>query len=618
MLLPRRNILIGAAALPLASVLPGFHLRIASAQAATKAVHGLAMHGEPKYGPDFANFDYVNPDAPKGGEIRLGVVGDTFATFNPFTLVNPAAAGAASAYETLAIGSSDEAFSEYGLLAETIEVPEERNWVTFTLRAEARWHDGKPVTAEDVVFSFETLKAKGHPFYRAYYASVEKAEVIGDRQIKFSFSSGVNRELPLIMGQLPVIPKHVWEGRDFGAATLEPPLGSGPYRIVDFESGRSVTLERVKDYWGAKLPVNVGQNNWDMIRYEYFRDSTVALEAFKAGQFDFRQENNSKLWATAYSIPQVANGLIRMEEIPNEVPTGMQGFAYNTRREIFKDPQVRAALAYAFDFEWSNKTLFYGQYTRTKSYFSNSELASSGLPSPEELQILEPYRGRISEDVFTTEYQPPSTDGAGGLRSNLRTGAEILKAAGWDVVDGKRVHTATGRRLEFEILLASADFERISQPFVQNLSRLGVGARIRTVDTAQYQNRMDSFDFDMTVESFGQSLSPGNEQRDFWGSASADTTGARNTTGIKDAVVDELIELVISAPDRESLITRTRALDRVLLRHYLVIPHWHITYWRVAYWDKFARPKITPKYSLVLDSWWVDAEKAAALAQKTN
>jgi microcin C transport system substrate-binding protein len=616
--LSRRNLLISAAAVPFAGVFCTLPVRIARTEANGAVLHALAMHGEPKYGPDFPHFDYVNPEAPKGGQIRLHVVGDTFATFNPFTLVNPAAAGAGFVFETLTTNSGDEAFTEYGLLAQTIEVPDDRSWVAFTLRAEARWHDGKPVTVEDVAFSFETLKTKGHPFYRAYYANVDKAEIVGERKVRFAFSGGPNRELPLIMGQLAVLPKHYWEGRDFGAATLEPPLGSGPYKISSFEAGRSVTLRRVEDYWGTNLPVNVGQYNWDTMRYEYFRDSTVALEAFKAGQYDFRQENNSKLWATGYDIPQVRDGRIVKEEIPNEVPTGMQGFAYNIRREIFKDPRVREALAYAFDFEWSNKTLFYGQYTRTRSYFSNSELASSGLPSREELEILERYRGRIPEEVFTTEYQPPATDGSGNIRPNLRKAVELLKSAGWEVKDGKLTHTQTGRAMAFEILLSSADFERVAQPFVQNLLRLGIAARIRTVDTAQYQNRMDSFDYDMTVEAFGQSLSPGNEQRDFWGSESADIRGGRNTIGIKDPVVDELVNLVIAASDRESLIARTRALDRVLLWGYYVIPHWHIRAWRVAYWNKFSHPKIAPKYTFGLNSWWVDTEKQSALLQRSN
>ena len=590
----------------------------AASAAEVRTVHALAMHGEPKYGPDFKHFDYANPDAPKGGEIRFAAIG-TFDTLNPYTLKGTAAAGAGSPFETLLVGSGDEAFTEYGLIAESIELPEDRSWVAFNLRPEARWHDGTPITVEDVIFSLETLKTKGHPFYRAYYASVATAEKVGERKVKFTFTAGENRELPLIVGQLPILPKHYWQGRDFEQPTLEPPLGSGPYRVDKFEAGRTITYRRVADYWGKDVPVNAGHNNWDAIRHDYYRDSTVALEALKAGAYDFRQENNSKLWATAYDIAQVRDGRMIKEEVAHEIPTGMQGLVFNTRRDVFKDRRVRQALAYAFDFEWTNKTLFYDQYTRSTSYFSNSELAASGLPGEAELAVLEPYRGRVPDEVFTAAYAPPSTDGSGNSRANLRTAIDILETAGWEIRGGKRVDTATGKALEFEILLNSADFERVMHPFVQNLKRLGIAATIRTVDTAQYQNRMDEYDFDATIEVFGQSLSPGNEQRDFWSSASADIPGGRNIIGIKDPVVDELIDLVIAAPDRESLIARTRALDRVLLWGHYLIPNWHIRSFRVAYWNKFSRPAVTPKYALGLETWWVDREKEAALGRsQTN
>jgi microcin C transport system substrate-binding protein len=498
-------------------------------------------------------------------------------------------------------------------------VPDDRSWVAFTLREHAVWHDGKPITVDDVIFSFETLKTKGHPFYRAYYASVEKAEAIGERKIKFSFTGGVNRELPLIMGQLPVLPKHYWEGKNFEATTLEIPLGSGPYKITSFEPGRSVVLQRVKDYWGKDLPINIGQNNWDSIRYDYYRDTTVALEAFKAGSYDFRNENSAKNWATAYEIPQVADGRIIKELIPDERTQGMQGFVFNIRRDKFKDRAVRQALAYAFDFEWTNKTLFYGQYTRTKSYFAGGELASTGLPAGAELEILEKYRGQVPEDVFTTAYEPPSTDGSGNNRANLRKGLEILKGAGWVVRGGKLVNTASGATMEFEILLNDPVFERICQPLVQNLDRLGVQARIRIVDTAQYQNRIDEFDFAVIVATFGQSESPGNEQRDFWSSQSADTKGSRNVIGIKDPVVDDLVNMVIAAPDREGLVLRTHALDRVLLWGHYVIPQWHLPADRIVYWNRFSRPAKNPKFGVVLNTWWIDPQKDAALGQrKTN
>jgi len=579
--------------------------------------HAIAMHGEPKYGPDFAHFDYVDPNAPKGGEVRLSAIG-TYDTLNPFTLRGVAAAGAAQLFETLMVSSLDEAFTEYGLLAESIEVPQDRSYAIFNLRAEARFHDGTPVTAEDVAWTFATLKTKGHPSYRVYYASVKQADVLAERRVKFTFAGGENRELPLIIGQMPVLPKHYWQGRDFEKTTLEPPVGSGAYRIQSFDAGRSIALKRDPDYWGRNLPVNVGQNNFDVMRYDYYRESTVAIEAFKAGTVDFRQENNSKLWATAYNVPQVKSGQMVLLTVPHEIPTGMQGFAMNIRRPVFVDRRVREAMSYAFDFEWSNKNLFYGQYSRTKSYFSNSELASTGLPEGDELAILEKYRGRVPDEVFTRPYEPPTTDGSGNNRENLRKAAILLKEAGWEVKGGKLVEPATGRRFEFEILLSSPDFERIAQPFARNLERLGITAHIRTVDPAQYQNRMDSYDFDMTVEVWGQSLSPGNEQRDFWGSASADIPGGRNTVGIKDPVVDELIELLISAPDRESLIARIRALDRVLLFGNYVVPHWHIKSFRVAMWNMFGRPAVSPKYGFPFDAWWVDREKLAALGRRTQ
>ena len=577
--------------------------------------HAIAMHGEPKYGPGFTHFDYADPDAPKGGDVRLSAIG-TFDNLNPYILKGVAAVGLGGLFETLMTSSDDEAFTKYGLLAESIEVPDDRSWAAFTLRAEARWHDGRPVTPEDVIWSLETLKTKGHPFYRTYFANIAKAERTGERSVRFTFSGGENRELPLIAGELPILPRHYWEGREFGKTTLKPPLGSGPYRVKSLDPGRSITYERIKDYWGAEIPVNKGRNNFDTIRYDYYRDTTVALEAFKSGGYDFRIENTSKDWATAYDAPPVRQGLIKLEEIRHQRPTGMQAFVFNTRREIFRDPRVRRALAFAFDFEWSNKNLFYGQYTRTESYFSNSELASTGLPGPEELKILEPLRGQIPDQVFTETYKPPASDGSGNIRRNLRQGLSLLKQAGWVFKDRKLVKAETGLPFSFEILLSQPVWERIALPFVKNLERLGIEARVRTVDAAQYQKRTEDFDFDMTVDVFGQSLSPGNEQRDLWGSEAAGRQGSRNTIGIRDEAVDRLIELVISAPDRDSLIHRTRALDRVLLWGHYLIPHWHIRSFRVAYWDKFGRPPTNPKYDLGFDTWWIDETKAAALAER--
>lgn len=576
--------------------------------------HGMSMYGDLKYGPGFKHFEYANPGAPKGGDVKLAAIG-TFDTLNPFILKGVAATGLAETVDTLMAASTDEPFSEYGLIAETIEVPADRSWVAFTLRAEARFHDGSPITVEDVIWTFEALKAKGQPFYRAYYAQVTKAEKVGERKVRFGFGPGDNRELPLIVGQLPVLSKAYWAKHDFEKTTLDPPLGSGAYRIDAIEPGRSIVYRRVKDYWGAGLPVNVGRDNFDTIRYDYYRDANVALEAFKAGQYDFRPENVSKNWATGYTGPAVTRRLIKKEEIPNQIPTGMQGFVYNTRRPVFQDPRVRRALAYAFDFEWTNKNLFYSAYARTKSYFSNSDLASSGLPGSDELKVLEPFRGKVPDEVFSREYQPPATDGSGNIRAGIAEALALLKEAGW-TIKGQKLVNARGEPMAFEILINEPTWERITLPFAKNLERLGVTARVRTVDAAQYQKRLDDFDFDMTVAVRGQSLSPGNEQRDYWTSESAKTPGSQNLVGIRDPVVDKLVELVISAPDRPSLIARTRALDRVLLWGHYVIPHWHIQAFRVAYWDRFSRPAVSPKYALGLETWWVDPQKDAALAKR--
>ena len=577
--------------------------------------HAIAMHGTPKYNSEFRHFDYVNPKAPKGGVIRQSAL-RTFNTFNPYTIKGDAVVGLGFIYESLMTSPQDEAFTEYGLIAQTIEVPKDRSWATFTLRKEARWHDEKPVTVEDVIWSLETLKKKGRPFYRFYYRDVTKVEKVGERKVKFTFGSTENRELPLIIGQLPILPKHYWEKRKFDKTTLEPPLGSGPYKIKSFEPGRAIVYERVKNYWGAQLPVNIGRFNADRIRFDYYRDATVALEAFKAGDYDFRLENTSKTWATGYNSPAFKQGYYKKLEIRHQNPTGMQGFVFNTRKKLFQNPIVRQALAFAFDFEWTNKNLFYGQYARTNSFFSNSELASSGLPSKVELKILKPLKKIIPPEVFTQTYYPPGTDGTGRIRKQLREARKLLQKAGWIVRNGKLVNKNFQEPFKFEILLISPAFERIVLPFVRNLKRLGIEASVRTVDTAQYRKRTDDFDFDMVVSTFGQSLSPGNEQREFWGSAAAMRPGSRNLAGIQSSVIDGLIELVISAPDRKSLVTRTRALDRVLLWNHYVIPHWHIQSFRVAFWDKFGRPPKTPIYGLAFDAWWVDKNKSDRLASK--
>ena len=578
---------------------------------------GIAMHGDLKYGPDFKHFDYVNPDAPKGGEIKRAAIG-TFDSFNPFIIKGNPDAGSAQIYDTLLIASADEPFSEYGLLAETVETPADRSWVAFTLRKEARWHDGQPITIDDVIWSFDTLRTKGAPFFRAYYANVDKVEKTGERTVKFTFRPGENRELPLILGQLAVLPKHYWQGRDFEATTLDPPLGSAAYKIDKFEPGRWSSYRRVPDYWGKDLPVNVGRDNYDVLRFDYYRDGTVALQALKAGEYDIRFENTAKDWATAYDTPAVQSGVLKKEEIKNDRPAGMQGYVFNLRRALFQDRRVRQALGYGLDFEWSNRTLFYGQYTRTRSYFANSELASSGLPQGQELAVLDPFRGKVPDEVFSQAYEPSVTDGSGNIRDNLRKAAELLKAAGWEI-DAKtkqRTNTATGQPMEFEILLDQPVYERVTLPFAKNLERLGVTARVRTVDAAQYKQRVDHFDFDMIFSTWLQSASPGNEQRSFWTSAYADQPGSPNLLGLKDPVVDALVDQLIAAPDRASLVARTHALDRVLLWGHYVIPQWHIPYDRVASWDKFGRPAVTPAQGVQIDTWWIDPAKAASLQER--
>ena len=576
----------------------------------TTISHAIAMHGEPKYNEDFLSVEYVSNNADKGGNIVRSSIG-TYDTFNPFTLKGTSAAGIGFLYESLTTGSSDEAFTEYGLLAETIEWPEDRSWVAFTLRDEAVWHDGKKISSDDVIWTFNTLMEKGHPFYKYYYGDVSEVIKVSENKVKFIFSTNTNKELPLIVGQLPVLPKHYWDGKNFEETTLDIPVGSGPYKIKSFDAGRSITYELDVNYWGLKnnvVPIKVGKDNIGTIRYDYYKDRGVEREAFKSGEIDFFSENTSKEWATGYDISAVEEGLIKKDLISHENPQGMQAFAFNTRKDIFKDKRVRKALSYAFDFEWTNKNLFYGAYKRTDSFFENSELASNGLPSKEELAYLNPYIDLLPKEIFNTEYTNPKTDGSGFIRSELQEATKLIKDAGWKLSDGKLVNSK-GDPFEFEILLVSPAFERIVLPFIDNLEKLGINASLRTIDSSQYQKRIETFDFDMVVFTFSQSLSPGNEQRNFWGSDAADTNGSRNVIGVKNDVVDSLIEKLINAKDREDLITITRALDRVLLWNYYVIPQWHISAYRVLYWDMFDQPKIKPKYSLGFDTWWINQNK---------
>ncbi|WP_210396290.1 extracellular solute-binding protein [Motiliproteus sediminis] len=581
-------------------------LALPASAADLTGAHGIAMHGSPKYGPDFQHFDYVNPDAPKGGLVRQWSLG-TFDSFNPFIIKGTPADDIGLIYDSLMVKSLDEPFTQYGLLAKSVDMPDNRRWIRFHLREEARFSDGEPVRADDVIYTFKLLREQGNPFYRAYYADIEAIEAIDPLTVEFRFRDSENRELPLIVGEVAVLPKHYWEGRDFSAPGLDIPVGSGPYLIDSFDPGRSVTLRRNPDYWGENLPVMRGRHNYGAIRYDYYRDSTVSLEAFKAGEYDFRQETSSKNWATSYQGPQFDSGRIKTEQVKHSNPTGMQAFIFNLRRDKFSDPRVRQALAYAFDFEWTNTNIFYGAYTRTHSYFSNSEMAADELPTPAELEILQPVRDQVPPEVFSSVYRAPSTDGSGNNRTQLRNAMRLLKQAGWEINNGK-LSNADGQTLDFELLLVQKEFERVVAPMIRNLKRLGIDMSIRIVDVSQYINRLRSFDFDMVVYGYGQSNSPGNEQRDFWHSEMADLSGSRNLMGIKNPAVDYLIEQIIASPDREQLVLRTRALDRVLQWNHYLIPQFHIDSYRLAYWDKFEMPAQRPPYGLGFDTWWLKAD----------
>lgn len=587
--------------------------------------HALSLFGDIKYPADFKRYDYVNPDTPKGGVARMISIG-TFDNFNIAVMgvKGSIAPAAALIYETLMSRSQDEVATEYGLLAESVAHPDDFAWVIYRLRKEARWHDGKSVTPEDVVFSIDMLKRQS-PFYASYYRHVVRAEKIGERDIKFIFDAPGNRELPTIVGELIVLPKHYWEGtdsqghkRDISATTLEPPLGSGPYRIKEFVAARSVRLERVKDYWGASLPTQVGLNNFDEMRFEFFRDNQVALEAFKADQADWISENSAKQWATAYDFPAVAEKRVVREEFPINDSGRMQGFVLNLRREQFKDARLRRAFNYAFDFEEMNKQLFYGQYKRINSYFDGTELASSGLPQGQELQVLETVRDRVPPEVFTTPYINPVGGNPESVRANLRESMRLLKEAGCEIRDRKLVDAA-GKAITVEILVQDPSAERIALFYKPSVERIGVTTSIRIVDDAQYQNRLRSFDFDMIIDQWGESLSPGNEQREFWGSQAADQPGSRNTSGVKNPAIDELIEKVIFAKDRASLVAATRALDRVLLWNFYVVPQFTYPFERYARWDRFSHSDPLPKYgrSGLPSLWWFDAEKAARIGKRS-
>ncbi len=588
--------------------------------------HGLSLFGDLKYPAGFKHFEYVNPKAPRGGVVRQVAIG-TFDNFNFVVAGVKGQLAAAITYtaDSLMTSSLDEVSAEYGLLAESVSYPDDFTSCTYRLRPEAKWHDGKPVTVEDVIFSFNAFKTHD-PQLSAYYRHVTKAEKTGEREVTFTFDQAGNRELPQIVGQINVLPKHWWEGkdaqgrqRDISQTTLEPPLGCGAYRVKSFVPGRSITYERVPDYWGNDVNVNLGTNNFDELRYEYFRDSTVALEAFKADQVDWRTENSAKDWATAYDFPAVRDKRVVLEEFDIRNVGIMQAFAFNTRRDKFKDPRVRRAFNFAFDFEEMNKQIFFGQYKRINSYFEGTELASSGLPEGLELEILQTVKDKVPAEVFTTAYSSPTGGNNDAMRSNLREALRLFREAGWEVRDRKLTNVKTGERMTVEILLAQPTFERVVGFWKPLLDRVGVDASIRLVDPTQYENRLRNWDFDVVVASWGQSLSPGNEQRAYWGSQAADQAGSRNYAGIKDPAIDALIERVIFAKSREELVAATKALDRVLLWHHFVVPQWTYGKIRSARWDRFGRPDPLPKYGMsgFPTVWWWDAAKAAKVGNRS-
>jgi len=625
--LSRRNLLrsgTAALAIPAAATLDPL-ARVAGLAGEARANdqtwrHGLSLFGDLKYPAGFKHYDYVNPNAPKGGTVRQ----IAFGTFDNFNLVvsgvkGSLAGGVDLLFDTLMTSSMDEVSAEYGLLAESVSHPADFSTVTYRLRAGAKWHDGKPVTPEDVIFSFEAFK-KHHPQLSAYYRHVTRAERSGERDIVFTFDAPGNRELPQIVGQLNVLPKHWWEGtdangkkRDVSATTLEPPLGAGAYKIKEFVAGRTIIYERVKDYWGKDLNVNVGRDNFDELRYEYFRDSTVALEAFKADTVDWRTENSAKNWATAYDFPAVKDKRVLLEEFPIRSSGVMQAFVFNTRREKFKDPRVRLGLNYAFDFEEMNRQIFFGQYKRVGSYFEGTELASSGLPEGQEKEILETVRDKVPAEVFTKAYANPVGGTPDNVRANLREGIRLLREAGYEIKNQKLVNSKTNEPLTIEFLVSDPNSERFVSFYKPSLERIGVTATVRTVDEAQYVNRQRSWDFDVITAVWGQSLSPGNEQVGYWGSSSADQQGSRNFIGIKNPAIDELIKRVIFAKDRAELVAATKAMDRVLLWNHYVVPQWTYGFQRSARWDRFGRPEKLPQYaaSAFPTIWWWDAGRAA-------
>lgn len=587
----------------------------AHADSAATCHHALSLVGEPQMPANFQHFDWVNPDAPKGGTIRQYANG-TFDTLNPFSDKGVKAAGLGLLFDPLMVQSPDEPSTEYGLIAECVSYPDDFSSATFKLRPEARFHDGTPITPDDVIFTIEQLK-QVNPFYAFYYRNVQKAEKTGEHEVKFSFDSKGNRELPLIVSQISVLPKHYWEGknargesRDLDKTTVEPPLGNGAYKIKSFDTGRKIVYERVADYWAKDLPVMRGQYNFDTLEYTYYRDSTPAFEDFKSGNLDIWVESQASAWATKYDFDALKKGLVKKEAVPVERVAAMQAFVFNTRRKQFQDRRVREAFNLLFNFEEANKKLFYDLYVRVGSFFDNSELAAKGLPEARELEILNEVKADVPPEVFTKEWKNPVNVAAGAYREHQRAAMKLFNEAGWKIGPDRVLKNAAGEPMIAEFLIDNDVFQRIILPYVKDLEAMGIKASVRVVDSAQYKQREDKRDFDIIVDNFAQSISPGNEQRDFWGSEAAAKDGSRNTIGIKNPAVDKLIDKIVFAKDRDDLVAATRALDRVLLWNYYVVPQWHYPFERLAYWDIFGRPaKLPSQTSALLQVWWLDADK---------
>ena len=574
-------------------------------------MHGIAMHGLPMHGSDEKHLPYVNPDAPKGGVLRLGVYG-SFDNLNRIAFKGSRAAGLGYINDTLMRRVWDEAFSLYGLIAEYAEMPEDRSSITFYINPKAKFHDGSPITREDVLFSLETFQNKGTPNQKKTYGKVIKTELVDQNGIKMIFVNNEDKELPLIIaGFLPIVPKKYYENIDVTKTFLDIPLGSGPYTIESLEPGRQIKYQRVKDYWAKDLLANKGQYNFDTLIYDYYKDSNVLLEAFKVGEYDYRREYNAKRWQSNYTFDAVDRGDVILQEMKNDRPTGMNALVMNSRKEIFNNPQVRLALSYAYDHEWINKALYNNAYTRTDSYFDNSPLASSGLPSENELKLLNPWKNQLPKEIFNQTYQPPVSDGSGMPRDNLRIAKKILEGEGWFVEDGKLMKD--GKEFAFEFLIVSPSVEKIALAFQKTLEVLGITMSVRTVDSSQYQARMLNYDFDMIKASWNVSLSPGNEQQFYWGSEVGKKDGSKNYAGVNSPVVDSLIETLIGAKTREELTTAIHALDRVLLWGHYVIPLYHSNTDRIAYWNFLEFPDEIPLYGLVIESWWANSEKASKL-----